>query len=162
VAPVVAAVALGSNLGDRRSHLDFAVSRLHQLLVGLRVSSYRETAPFGVSGGQPGFLNAAVVGESGLGARELIDRLLTIEAARGRARPYPKAPRTLDLDLVLLGSAIIDDGVVAVPHPRFRERTFVLEPLAEIAPDLIDPVTGRSIDELLARLRQPDGQAPRP
>ena len=91
------------------------------------------------------------VGESELSPRELFERLRAIEAAAGRTRPYPGAPRTLDLDLILAGDAIVDDGDLQVPHPRFRERRFVLEPLAEIAPDLRDPVTGLRVRELLAR-----------
>jgi 2-amino-4-hydroxy-6-hydroxymethyldihydropteridine diphosphokinase len=94
-----------------------------------------------------------VVGETSLGARELLDRLLLIEDAAGRTRPAPMAPRTLDLDLILFGDKKIAEPGLAVPHPRFRERLFVLEPLAEVAPDWIDPVTGRSISELLQQAR---------
>ena len=80
-----------------------------------------------------------------------MERLLEIEEERGRARPYPMAPRTLDLDLVLYGDEIIEEDGLSVPHPRFREREFVLRPLAEIAPEMIDPVTGTTISELLNR-----------
>jgi 2-amino-4-hydroxy-6-hydroxymethyldihydropteridine diphosphokinase len=146
------AIALGSNLGDRRAHLDFAVSRLNSILNKLRVSSYRDTDPVGVPGQQPPFLNAAAVGETELGARELLESLLAIERERGRERPFPGAARTLDLDLVLYGDLVTGDPVLTVPHPRFRERRFVLEPLAEVAPDLIDPVSGLSVAELLQRL----------
>ena len=85
-------------------------------------------------------------------ARELLESLLAIENERGRERPYPNAPRSLDLDLLLLGDATIDEPGLIVPHPRFRERRFVLEPLAEIAPDMKDPVTGKTISELLKGL----------
>jgi len=146
------AVALGSNLGDRRAHLEFAVSTLRTLLERLAVSSFHDTVPVGVSGLQPLYLNAAAVGDTTLGARALLDALLAIEAARGRERPHPNAPRTLDLDLILYGDAIIDEPGLIVPHPRFRERAFVLEPLAEVAPDFCDPVTGKSVRELLAGL----------
>jgi len=147
------AVALGSNLGDRRAHLDFAVARLQPLLRGLRVSRYHETMPVGAPEPQPLYLNAAVVGETALTARELLEAVLAIEQARGRARPYANAPRTLDLDVVLFGDRVIDEPGLVVPHPRFRERRFVLDPLAEIAPELVDPVTGRTIAELAALLR---------
>ena len=150
--PVIVAIALGSNLGDRRAHLDFAVSRLRILLTGLRVSSYHETAPAGMIGPQPPFLNAAAVGETELAARALLDALLDVEHARGRERPHPNAARTLDLDLVLFGDSVIDEPGLVVPHPRFRERRFVLEPLAEVAPWMVDPATGETIAGLLARV----------
>jgi 2-amino-4-hydroxy-6-hydroxymethyldihydropteridine diphosphokinase len=144
------AVALGSNLGDRRAHLDFAVAKLRSLLRHVAVSRYHDTVPVGITGPQPLYLNAAATGEATLSARDLLDALLAIEAARGRERPFPNAPRTLDLDLILYGDLVIDGPGLTVPHPRFRERRFVLEPLAEIAPEAVDPVTGRTIRELLA------------
>ena len=151
---VTVAVALGSNLGDRRAHLDFAVSRLESILSTLRVSSYRETDPVGVADQQPTFLNAAAVGETTMPARDVLHALLAIERERGRERPFPGAARTLDLDLVLFGDLVMGDPELTVPHARFRERRFVLEPLAEVAPDLVDPVTGIRVRELLQRLPQ--------
>jgi 2-amino-4-hydroxy-6-hydroxymethyldihydropteridine diphosphokinase len=147
----VVAVALGSNLGDRRAHLDFAVSRLESVLDNLRVSHYRDTDPVGVPDNQPLFLNAAAVGTTPMNARELLESLLAIERERGRERPFPGAARTLDLDLVLFGDAVISESDLIVPHPRFRERSFVLEPLVEIASGLVDPVTGLTIGDLLTR-----------
>ena len=144
------AIALGSNLGDRRAHLDFGVAKLRSLLRHIAVSRYHDTVPVGITGPQPLYLNAAATGETTLSARDLLDALLAIAAARGRERPYPNAPRTLDLDLILHGRLVVDDPGLVVPHPRFRERRFVLEPLAEIEPEMIDPVTGRTIRELLA------------
>jgi 2-amino-4-hydroxy-6-hydroxymethyldihydropteridine diphosphokinase len=144
------AVALGSNLGDRRAHLDFAVAKLRSLLRHLAVSRYHDTVPVGITGPQPLYLNAAATGETMLSAQDLLDALLAIEGARGRERPYPNAPRTLDLDLILYADLVVEGPGLTVPHPRFRERRFVLEPLAEIAPEAIDPVTGRTIRELLA------------
>ncbi len=145
------AVALGSNLGDRRSHLDFAVARLQELFTSLRVSRYYDTVPVGMSGPQPMFVNAAAVGETIADARAVLEALLAIERERGRERPHANASRTLDLDLVLFGNAVIAEPGLVVPHPRFRERRFVLEPLAEIAPDFVDPVSGDTIGVLLSR-----------
>ena len=148
------AVALGSNLGDREGYLHSAVAALAPSIHHLRVSTFHDTAPVGV-GPQPIFLNAAAVGETSLSARALLDTLLGVERDLGRERPFPGAARTLDLDLILYGDAVIDEGpTLIVPHPRFRKRRFVLEPLSEIAPDWRDPVTGRTIEELLRELSQ--------
>ncbi len=146
--PLVA-ISLGSNLGDRRAHLEYAIDALRLDLEDVTVSSFLETEPLGVGDEHGPYLNAAVVGLTKLSARDLLERLLQIEEERGRARPYPMAPRTLDLDLILYGDAVIDERDLRVPHPRFRERDIVLRPLAEIAPDMIDPVTGSPIVDLL-------------
>jgi len=148
-----AAVALGSNLGDRPAHLDYALSRLRSLLTNLRISRYYETEPIDVAGPQSLFLNAAAVGSTEASASDLLHALLSIEAERGRERPHPGAARTLDLDLVLYGNLVLTEPGLIVPHPRFRERRFVLEPLAEVAPELVDPVTGSTVGELLASLK---------
>jgi 2-amino-4-hydroxy-6-hydroxymethyldihydropteridine diphosphokinase len=149
VGRVTAAVAIGANLGDRAAHLAFARARLAALLCDCRFSTIHETEPVGVSGIQPAFLNAAAVGLTDLTPQELLDALLAVEQARGRERPRRNAPRTLDLDLVLYGSTVVDLPELIVPHPRFRERLFVLEPLSEIAPAMIDPISGKSVGELL-------------
>ncbi len=153
------AVALGSNLGDRDAHLRYAVARLRPLLTDPAVSEFIDTAACGVAAvDQPRFLNAVVVGWSAAGPADLLARLHEIEDARGRRRPFRDAPRTLDLDLVLMGGLIVSTAALEVPHPRFRERRFVLAPLAEVAPDLVDPLTGLSVRALLARLAAPDPQ----
>jgi len=145
------AVALGSNLGDREAHLREALDALGTLLDDLLASSIHATAPVGVAP-QPEFLNMAAVGGTALAPGELLDRLLAIEARAGRTRPHPGAPRTLDLDLILYGDVALSAPGLTVPHPRFRERRFVLAPLAEVAGDWRDPVTGLRVKELLSRL----------
>ena len=144
------AIALGSNVGDRRAHLDYAVAALRALLINVTVSRYYDTVPVGVSGPQAMFLNAAAVGETSLPPRALLEALLAIELERGRERPYVNAPRTLDLDLILAGDTVVEEPGLVLPHPRFRERRFVLEPLAAVAPELRDPVSGRTVAELLS------------
>ncbi len=142
------AIALGSNVGDRHAHLHHAVERLSTLLTNLRVSHFIESEPVDVPEPQPPYLNGATVGETTLSARELLDALMAIERERGRTRVTARAPRTLDLDLILYGDAIINAGGLIVPHPRFRERAFVVDPLKQIAPELVDPVTGQRMDQL--------------
>ena len=149
---VVVAIALGSNLGDRKANLELAREYLRPFLTEYRASSTYETEPVGVPGPQPPFLYAAVVGRTELSARALLEKLLEIEQQAGRTRPSPGAARTLDLDLILFGAEIVNEADLVVPHPRFRERRFVLEPIAEIAPDLKDPVTGKTVEELLLLL----------
>jgi 2-amino-4-hydroxy-6-hydroxymethyldihydropteridine diphosphokinase len=145
-------IALGSNLGNRQAHLESAVARLHALLSDLSVSRVLETEPVAVAGPQGRFLNAAAAGGFEGAARDLLTHLLGIECEHGRERPHPGAPRTLDLDLIFFGGERLDEPGLVVPHPRFRERRFVLEPLAEVAPDWRDPVTGLTVRELLTRL----------
>lgn len=148
---VPVAIALGSNLGDRERQLHEAGERLAAFVDDLRLSPFCETDPVDV-GPQPRFLNAAAVGRTALTARALLDRLLDTERACGRVRPAVGAPRTLDLDLILYGDAVIDEPGLVVPHPRFRGRAFVLAPLATVAPDWRDPVTGLTVQALLDRV----------
>lgn len=146
-------VAFGSNLGDRRSAILSAAAEVGRMLSNFRLSPLIETLPVGPGlEGDPLYLNAVGVGESAASARELLARLLAIEAAAGRTRPHPGAPRVIDLDLILAGDEVIDEPDLKVPHPRFRERGFVLEPLASLAPDLRDPVSGMTVDMLLRKL----------
>jgi len=158
---VEVAVAIGSNVGDRESHLAFARARLGQILGGLRASAVHETAPVGVPGTQRHFLNQVVVGETTRTPRETLRLLLAIEQDRGRKRPFPGAPRTLDLDLILFGDRVVTEPGLVLPHPRFRERLFVLEPLAEIAAAMLDPVTGKTVGELLGSLTNPPRRSAR-
>jgi 2-amino-4-hydroxy-6-hydroxymethyldihydropteridine diphosphokinase len=147
------AIALGSNLGDRRRAIGFAADRLASLVSAPVLSDLIETEPAGDGlQDQPLYLNAVLVGDTSLGARALLEGLQQIEADFGRERPFANAARTLDLDLILFGDALIAEPGLEVPHPRFRERFFVLGPLAEIAPDMKDPLTGLKAWELLRAL----------
>jgi 2-amino-4-hydroxy-6-hydroxymethyldihydropteridine diphosphokinase len=147
-------VALGSNVGDRRAHLDAAVAALDETpgVTVHAVSSYHETAPVGGPPGQGPFLNAAAAIETTLDPRELLATLQAIEARAGRVRDVRWAERTLDLDLLLFGNLILDSAELTVPHPRMAVRRFVLAPLVEVAPSAVDPFTGRTISELLVNL----------
>ena len=131
----------------------FAAAHLAAILSNLTLSDVVETEPEGEAlEGDPLFLNAVMVGDTALSARALLEELMNIERAFGRERPYAGAPRTLDLDLIMLGEDMVDEPDLQLPHPRFRERFFVLGPLAQIAPDVRDPVTGLRVAELLRNL----------
>lgn len=152
---VRAAIALGSNLGDRREHLERAVREI-RALPGVRVvarSSWHETEPVGGPSGQGRFLNGALLVETSLGALELLHALQALETAHGRPLDgrVPNGPRTLDLDLLTFGDETRAGAELTLPHPRMGERAFVLAPLAEIAPEL-RLANGRSVREGLARL----------
>jgi len=145
------AVALGSNLGDRAAHIEWALAQLRVLLSGLRSSPLIETEPVDVPDEQPPYLNAVAVGETTLDPEALMAALAALERQQGRERPSYRAARTLDLDLILYGDRIIRTGTLEVPHPRFRERAFVLGPLAELEPRWKDPVSGLTVEELRKR-----------
>ncbi len=147
-------IGLGSNLGDRRAILDSALADLAQVDgVTLRaVSSYRETQPVGGPPGQGPFLNAAARLDTTLGPHQLLESLQTIEARAGRVRVVRWGERTLDLDILIFGTKFLDEPDLKLPHPRLALRRFVLGPLAEIAPDVVDTMTRRTIAGLLANL----------
>jgi len=145
-------VGLGANLGDREATIRRAVERLgaEPGIEVVAVSTLRATEPVGYAD-QPRFLNGALAIETGLSPRDLLDRLLAVERELGRVREAgPRyGPRTIDLDLLLYGDAVVDEPGLAVPHPRLAERRFALEPLHELDPSLRLP-DGHSVRELLA------------
>ena len=146
-------VGLGANLGDRETTIRTAVDRLRRepRIDVVAVSALRETEPVGPVP-QPRFLNGAVVVETSLEPRALLGRLLAVERELGRTREGPRfGPRTIDLDLLLYGEAVIDEPGLSVPHPRLHERRFVLEPLAAVEPGALVPWHG-TVSEPLAWL----------
>ena len=144
------AVAFGSNLGDRRAHILSAAREVGRILSDFELSGLIETTPVGEGlQDDPAFFNAVGVGKSSEPVRGIFDALREIESRGGRTRSTPGAPRTIDVDLILAGDEIVDAPDLRVPHPRFRERLFVLEPLVAIAPDLRDPETGLTVRALL-------------
>lgn len=149
-----ALIALGSNLGDRRAILDGAVAALAATpgIALHRVSTYHETAPVGGPPGQGAFLNAAAAVETTLTPSALQHALRAIETGAGRVRRVRWGERTLDLDLLLFGEQVIDTPELVVPHPRMAVRRFVLAPLAEVAGAQRDPLTRKTIPQLLAHL----------
>jgi 2-amino-4-hydroxy-6-hydroxymethyldihydropteridine diphosphokinase len=147
-------IGLGSNLGDRRAILDDAVAALANApgVVVCAVSSYHETSPVGGPPGQGPFLNAAAHLETTLDPHQLLATLQRIEGQAGRVRTVRWGERTLDLDILIYATTFLDTKELKLPHPRLAFRRFVLGPLAEIAPAIVDPLTKRTIADLLANL----------
>lgn len=148
------AIALGSNLGDSKATLTQALEGLDQIegVTVLCRSGWYVSSPVGPI--QPNYLNGCALLNVGLAPEILLDHLLEMENRFGRVRAERWGPRTLDLDLILYGQMQLDTPRLQVPHPRFRERAFVLLPLAEIAPEWIDPVTGNTVQQLVNLLGQ--------
>jgi len=143
-------LGLGSNVGERERNLQTAVERLqsNELRV-TRLSSVYETEPQGMRN-QRWFLNLAAEVETDLFPRQLLGRIVRIERELGRRRMIENGPRTIDIDILFFGNAVVQTGELTIPHPRFAERRFVLEPMVELAPDLRDPVSRKTMRELLA------------
>ena len=143
-------LSLGSNIGDRKGHLRAAAERLAgpDLRI-LRASPIYETEPVDYTS-QRWFLNQVVEAETALFPMQLLSRIGRIERELGRRRTIPKGPRTIDIDILLYGQAVVHNAALEIPHPRMAQRRFVLAPLADLAPDLRHPVTNLTIREILA------------
>ncbi len=140
-------LSLGSNVGDREHQLREAIRRLATVGTISAVSSFYETEPVEFTE-QPWFMNVAAKFESSLSAAALMSEILSIEQGMGRRRVQKKGPRTIDIDILLFGDDVLQSEAVTVPHPAMQARRFVLEPLAEIAPDAVHPVLHKTIREL--------------
>jgi 2-amino-4-hydroxy-6-hydroxymethyldihydropteridine diphosphokinase len=151
---VQAFVAIGANLGDAQAAVKAAmdaIGTIERTVVTARSSLYR-SAPVDAAG--PDFINAVVAVRTGLTAEAFLAELHLLEEQAGRERPFPNAPRTLDLDLLMHGNAIKDTPALALPHPRMRDRAFVLKPLAEIAPDKVPRAAlARVSSQVIERIR---------
>jgi 2-amino-4-hydroxy-6-hydroxymethyldihydropteridine diphosphokinase len=156
--PNQAYLSLGSNVGDRQTHLRDAIAQLQANGHVVSVSSFYETEPVDFTE-QAWFLNCAVSLKTTHTPEELMAAILQVEQTMGRQRTQPKGPRIIDIDILLIGDRVIDSHALTVPHPAMHERRFVLEPLAEIAPEVQHPVLKKTILELLHTL--PPGQSVR-
>ena len=147
-------LGLGSNIGDRYGLLQQAILKLNESGITVkRTSSYWETEPVGYTD-QPWFVNLVVEATSALPPFQLLKTLKQIEATLGRTLTMQNGPREIDIDVLLYNQEILESRALTIPHPRFHERKFVLEPLAELAPQLRHPILGKSISQLLSTAPQ--------
>ena len=151
-------LSLGSNVGDRAANLNGAIDNLRALGEVVAVSSLYETEPVEFTA-QPWFLNCALTLKTDKSPKQLLDGILDIEQQLGRQRVQKKGPRIIDIDILLFGNSIVDDPALTIPHPAMHERRFVLEPLAEIAPEVRHPGFEQTIRDLRDAL--PRGQTVR-
>lgn len=156
--PSLAYLSLGSNVGDREAHLRDALARLGATGRVVAVSSFYETEPVEFTR-QPWFLNCAVALETSKTPLQLMSEILSIEEEMGRRRVQKKGPRSIDIDILMFEDIVMDSKELTIPHPAMQQRRFVLEPLAEIAPELLHPIFKKTISELRDAL--PAGQTVR-
>lgn len=149
-------LGLGSNLGDRQANLERAVELLGERLRMVKMSSVYETEPVGYKD-QPLFLNAVCRVQTDIGPLQLLSLVKGIEASMGRVPNFSDGPRLIDIDIILYGDMVMMDPELSIPHPRMAQRAFVLIPLAEIAPGLVHPFSGESVEEMVANVDGIDG-----
>lgn len=149
-------LSLGTNLGDRSANLENARNALQQAMTILRASSIYETEPWGFQD-QPAFLNQVLKVSTSFEPLKLLDFLKNVESEMGRLANFRYGPRLIDLDILLYGRQVIKTQGLQIPHPHLHERAFVLEPLAEIAPNLVHPLMHKRISTLLAQAEDRDG-----
>jgi len=151
--PTNVALSLGSNVGDSKNTIKESIAELSQVVSDMKVSSLYRTEPVQMRY-QPDFINAAVVGKTDISPIALLRYINIVEKKFGRVREIKFGPRTLDIDIIFFGDAILDEDRIRIPHPEFRKRLFVLIPLCEICPDLKDPETGKRICEILEEAKK--------
>lgn len=149
-------LGLGANVGDREGNLVRALEMLGEGVRVQAVSSLYETEPVGYTD-QPWFLNIVCRGTTSWEALQLLALVKRIEASLGRVPSFPNAPRPIDVDILLYGDSTIDMPELTVPHPRMAERAFVLVPLVELAPELVHPTMGKTVESMLAEVRGREG-----
>jgi len=149
-------LSLGSNLGERLANLERAIKLLAEKVELKRVSSFYETEPIGYPD-QPRFLNAVIEVATSLGPLQILSLVKGIEVTMGRETSFRNAPRPIDVDILFYGERVIETPQLEIPHPRLAERAFVLIPLAEIAPDLVHPVSGKTVRELAVVVEGQEG-----
>jgi 2-amino-4-hydroxy-6-hydroxymethyldihydropteridine diphosphokinase len=148
-------IALGTNIGDRLKNLQTAIGAMPPEVTVKRVSTVYETAPWGVLD-QPDFLNQVIEVETELAPAALLHHLKSIEARMGREQTVRYGPRRIDLDILFYDDLVLEQSGLRIPHPRLHERSFVLAPLADLAPHLRHPELGKTVQEMLARLDTSD------
>jgi len=148
-------LSLGSNLGDRARNLQEAIRRLGSLGIIRTVSGFYETEPVEIEGEQPWFLNCAVLLETELSPRDLLDAALALEQTMGRRRTGVRSAREIDIDILYFDDLVLSTPHLTIPHPGIQQRKFVLQPLAEIAPTLRDPVSQKNVADMLTALPEP-------
>jgi 2-amino-4-hydroxy-6-hydroxymethyldihydropteridine diphosphokinase len=146
-------LALGSNMGDRKALIEEAIERLQPDVELVQLSPLYETEPVGYRD-QEWFVNAVGLFRTSLSPQALLEKCLAVEASLKRVRTIKNGPRTIDIDIVFYGEAIIDEPGLHIPHPRMHERRFVLQPLTDIAPNAVHPILHKTITELCAALPQ--------